>query len=126
MTAELEHTGPSGWTAEELNAIRKGLEGAVLRLQAEMAVVRNDITGTSKAGGVDVLHDDLDVASQRAELLQDAVQAQNLAAILEQTQHVIGRLSAGQYGVCEACSGEIGRPRLEAFPRATVCISCAH
>ncbi|MCD9199516.1 TraR/DksA family transcriptional regulator [Aeromicrobium wangtongii] len=126
MTAELERTGPSGWTAQELADIRAGLEGAVVRLQAEMAAVGRDLSATSSVGGVDVLHDDLDVASQRAELLQDAVQAQNLAAILEQTQHVIGRLSAGQYGVCETCSGEIGRPRLEAFPRATVCISCAH
>jgi DnaK suppressor protein len=126
MSAELEQSDMSAWTPEELAAIRAGLEGAVVRLEAEMAVVNGDITGSSSAGGVEVLHDELDVASQRAELLQDAVQAQNLATILQQTQHVIGRLSEGQYGVCESCSGPIGRPRLEAFPRATVCMSCAH
>jgi DnaK suppressor protein len=76
--------------------------------------------------GTDVLHDELDVASQRSVLLQDAVQAQNLAAILAQTRAVLDRLSKGLYGVCEVCSGEIGRPRLEAFPRATVCMACAH
>lgn len=126
MSAELEQADMSAWTPEELAAIRVGLEGAVVRLQAEMAAVNSDITVSSSSGGAEILHDDLDVASQRAELLQDAVQAQNLAAILEQTQHVIGRLSDGQYGVCETCSGQIGRPRLEAFPRATVCMSCAH
>jgi DnaK suppressor protein len=125
MTAELDRTESSTWTPQELDAIRDGLESAVLRLQAEVLVVNGGATGTSSAGG-EVLHDDLDVAAQRAELLQDAVQAQNLTAILEQTQHVLDRLSAGLYGICEACSGEIGRPRLEVFPRATLCMTCAH
>lgn len=123
MTAELERTDPPVWTPEELDAVRVGLEAAVDRLRSEVQVVLGEIAGPS-AG--EVLHDDLDVASQRAELLQDAVQAQNLTAILEQTQHVLDRLAAGLYGVCEGCSGEIGRPRLEAFPRATVCMGCAH
>jgi DnaK suppressor protein len=122
MTAELQQTPPV-WTPEELEAIRDGLEGAVERLRSEVLVLLGEITGSPSG---EVLHDDLDLASQRAELLQDAVQAQNLTAILEQTQHVLDRLGAGLYGVCESCSGEIGRPRLEAFPRATLCISCAH
>jgi DnaK suppressor protein len=125
MSADLERTDPTAWTPDELSAIREGLEGSVARLHSELAMVNNELSGTS-SGGTEILHDDLDVASQRAELLQDAVQAQNLAAILDQTQHVLDRLSAGLYGVCEGCSGQIARPRLEAFPRATLCISCAH
>lgn len=119
MTAELQRADRSTWTPEELSAIREGLESAVERLRAESLALTGE-------GGGEVLHDDLDVASQRSELLQDAVQAQNLAAILEQTNAVLDRLSAGLYGVCEACSGEIGRPRLEAFPRASLCMTCAH
>jgi len=118
MTAELQRTAPSAWTPEELAAIREGLESAVERLRAESLQL--------SGAGDDVLHDELDVASQRSGMLQDAVQAQNLAAILEQTQAVLDRLSAGLYGVCASCSGEIGRPRLEAFPRATLCMTCAH
>ncbi len=66
----------------------------------------------------------LDVASQRAELPQDAAQADNAAAILAQTEHVIVRLDAGLYGTCESCSNHVGRARLEAFPRATLCMGC--
>lgn len=124
MTAELNRTESSTWTPEELDAIRDGLESAVLRVQSELELVNGGTVGTPPVG--EILHDDLDVAAQRADLLQDAVQAQNLTAILQQTQHVLDRLSAGLYGVCEACSGEIGRPRLEAFPRATLCMTCAH
>ncbi|NRQ49158.1 TraR/DksA family transcriptional regulator [Aeromicrobium stalagmiti] len=126
MTAELQRTAPSAWSAAELDAVREGLETAVTRLQAELMVVDSDLGAAASASTLDVLHDELDLASQRSELLQDAVQAENVAAILAQTQHVLDRLSAGLYGVCESCSGEIARPRLEAFPRATLCMTCAH
>ncbi|MRJ75514.1 TraR/DksA family transcriptional regulator [Aeromicrobium sp. SMF47] len=126
MSAELQQPAPSPWTADELDSIREGLESAVLRIEAELALIGSDLGTTAGAPPLEVLVDDLDVASQRAEMLQDAVQAENLAAILAQTQHVLDRLSAGHYGVCESCAGGIGRPRLEAFPRATLCIGCAH
>lgn len=124
MTADLERTPPPAWTPAELDAIREGLDAAVVRIGAEILSLDGAISGTST--GNEALHDDLDVATQRAELLQDAVQVQNLTAILEQTKHVLARLTAGLYGVCETCAGEIARPRLEAFPRATACMTCAH
>ena len=34
------------------------------------------------------------------------------------------RVEDKTYGVCRVCSGEIGRPRLEAVPTATQCIDC--
>lgn len=117
MTAELHEPIDSPWTPEETTAIRDGLESAVQRLRAELILLDHDDPGS--------LTDDLDIASERSGRLQDAVQAENTAAILEQTQHVLDRLNAGQYGVCEACSTMIARPRLEAFPRATLCIRCA-
>lgn len=126
MTAELQSPAPSAWSAAELEAVREGLQSAVARLETELAMVGADLDGAPSAQPLEVLCDDLDVASQRAELLQDAVHAQNLLAIMAQTQHVLGRLSDGLYGACESCSGQIGRPRLEAFPRATLCITCAH
>ncbi len=126
MTAELQPTAESVWTPEELDEIRAGLVTSVDRLRHELDLIGSDLSSAAAASTLEVLHDDLDVASQRSELLQDAVQAENAAAILEQTQHVIDRLDAGLYGVCASCSGQVGRPRLEAFPRATLCISCAH
>ena len=126
MTIELDPTTDPAWTPDELAAVRELLESSVTRIKAELVVLGADTTGDVSASTIEILHDELDVASQRSELLQDAVQAENAAAILEQTQHVIDRLDAGLYGVCASCSGQVGRPRLEAFPRATLCISCAH
>jgi DnaK suppressor protein len=123
MTAD--RTTESPWTSDELSSIRDGLEAAVIRLEHELTLLDHDVATLASASVAGVLSDDLDIASQRSELLQDAVQAENTAAILHQTQHVLDRLTSGQYGICEVCSTSIARPRLEAFPRATVCIGCA-
>jgi DnaK suppressor protein len=120
----LNRSRESGWSPEELAAIREGLVLAVARLRSEISAVDSLVARALAQSTLDVLHDEIDVAAHREELLQDSVQAENAAAILEQTEHVLARLDAGLYGVCEECSGPIGRPRLEAFPRATLCMNC--
>lgn len=124
MTIELDPTRDPSWSADDLASVRALLEQSVVRTQAELARLGADVTRAMSAPIVEILHDELDVASQRSELLQDAVQAENAAAILTQVEHVLDRLDDGLYGVCEACSGPIARARLEAFPRATLCMGC--
>lgn len=125
MTTEL--TPPQDtWTTEELAVVRADLVQTVDRLNAELQIIDSTLSVAASGATVEILHDELDVASQRAELLQSSVQAENAAAILAQLEHVLARLDAGLYGVCERCSGQIGRPRLEAFPRATLCMGCVH
>jgi DnaK suppressor protein len=125
MTAELSPTAET-WDATELQSIRDGLEQAVQRLTAEISAIDANLAEVAGPAALEILHDELDLASQRSDLLQDSVQAENAAAILAQTQHVLARLDLGLYGVCEVCSGPVGRPRLEAFPRATLCMGCVH
>lgn len=36
----------------------------------------------------------------------------------------LGRVAAGNYGRCEACSAKISEGRLRAVPEAALCISC--
>jgi DnaK suppressor protein len=44
--------------------------------------------------------------------------------MLTQTEHALERISDGTYGVCESCGQPIGKNRLMAFPRATLCLTC--
>ena len=44
---------------------------------------------------------------------------------LDEVNAALRRLSAGEYGVCELCEGQIGQPRLRALPWARLCIRCA-
>lgn len=43
----------------------------------------------------------------------------------EQIMAALGRIEAGEYGVCTVCGGDIAPARLLALPTATRCISCA-
>ena len=36
----------------------------------------------------------------------------------------LARIDAGTYGICESCGKPIGKLRLQAFPRATLCMAC--
>jgi RNA polymerase-binding transcription factor DksA len=43
--------------------------------------------------------------------------------MLEQTERALARIADGTYGVCEICGNPIGKLRLQAFPRATLCVA---
>jgi RNA polymerase-binding transcription factor DksA len=44
--------------------------------------------------------------------------------MVDQVQHALHRIDAGTYGICESCGKPIGKYRLQAFPRATLCLVC--
>ncbi|HEV2244099.1 MAG TPA: TraR/DksA C4-type zinc finger protein, partial [Streptosporangiaceae bacterium] len=48
----------------------------------------------------------------------------NARELLAQTEHALARIDAGTYGTCESCGEPIGKERLQAFPRAVLCVSC--
>jgi DnaK suppressor protein len=51
--------------------------------------------------------------------------AARLIANLRDVEDALAKMSAGTYGQCEACHGEIAPARLEAMPAARHCINCA-
>lgn len=44
---------------------------------------------------------------------------------IEAIDRALVKLEAGQFGRCEACGKDIPEPRLEAFPAAAMCLTCA-
>ncbi|HUX70948.1 MAG TPA: TraR/DksA family transcriptional regulator, partial [Cellulomonadaceae bacterium] len=38
--------------------------------------------------------------------------------------HALGRVSDGSFATCESCGDPIGKARVLAFPRATLCVTC--
>jgi RNA polymerase-binding transcription factor DksA len=44
--------------------------------------------------------------------------------MLFQIEHALRRTADGTYGICESCGNAIGKQRLLAFPRATLCMTC--
>ena len=58
---------------------------------------------------------------ERDRLLVVASEAQ---ARIAEIDAALGRVDAGNYGVCEACGKPIPEERLEAVPYATLCVGC--
>ena len=48
----------------------------------------------------------------------------NAKDMVIQTERAIARIDNKSYGACEVCGNQIGKARLEVFPRATLCMSC--
>jgi DnaK suppressor protein len=69
-------------------------------------------------------NDQADVGSTTFERDHEMSLANNARDMLAQTEHALERIDNGSYGICESCGQPIGKMRLMAFPRATLCLSC--
>ena len=49
---------------------------------------------------------------------------QNARELLAASRRALARIDDGTFGVCESCGQPIGKARLQAFPRATLCVTC--
>jgi RNA polymerase-binding protein DksA len=112
------------WTKTELKEVRVQLNADVKRLTGELAEVEGDLAGMIENSGEGAGHDQADVGSASFERDQEMVIVHNARDMLEQSQHALERIANGTYGQCENCGNPIGKNRLMAFPRATLCLSC--
>lgn len=112
------------WTAAETEAVRDELLADLERLRAELDSTAKDLQDIL-AGGVDGAgNDQADVGSNSLERDAKLSLAANQRELLLQTEKALERLEDGSYGVCELCGEPIGKLRLMAFPRATMCMDC--
>jgi RNA polymerase-binding protein DksA len=112
------------WTKQELAQVRKQLNDDVARLTSELSEVEGDLAGMIENSGEGAGHDQADVGSASFERDQEMVIVNNARDMLVQSQHALERIADGSYGQCEICGNPIGKNRLMAFPRATLCLSC--
>lgn len=112
------------WTAAELAQVRRGLQDDDERLSAELAEVEHDLVVLMRESGEGSGDDQADAGAATWEREHELSLANNARDLKEQTAHAIERIDAGGYGICESCDQAIGKLRLQAFPRATLCVSC--
>ena len=116
--------GEDPWTQDEIDEVREDLVFDVQRMErairtAEKGLERLFDEGTEGAG-----RDPADVGSTNFERDQEMSLVQNARDMLDQAQNALRRLDAGTHGWCEVCGEPIGKDRLLAFPRATLCMTC--
>ena len=116
--------GETPWTSAELAELRGELEGDVVHLQEEIRSAEQEIVGLLRDGGDGAGNDQADVGSTTLERDHEMSLANNARDMLDQSQRALAKIDDGTYGVCESCGNAIGKGRLQAFPRATLCVSC--
>ena len=116
--------GEDPWTAAELAELRAELEGEVEHLKEEIRDAEQEIAGLFRDGSDGAGNDQADVGSTTLERYHELSLANNARDMLNQIEFALTRIDDGTYGVCENCGNAIGKGRLQAFPRATLCVSC--
>jgi RNA polymerase-binding protein DksA len=116
--------GEEAWTTDELAEIRTELEEQARELRGEIddaEIAWHELQRDSGDGAGD---DQADAGTKTFEREHELSLANNSRDLLAQVDRALSRLDNGTYGVCENCGQPVGKARLQAFPRATLCVTC--
>ncbi|MFF2849437.1 TraR/DksA family transcriptional regulator [Streptomyces sp. NPDC058001] len=116
--------GEDPWTPEEVEEARAGLLTEAQRLRDEIASSEASIVGLMRDSGDGAGDDEADTGTKNITREHEMALAANAREMLEQSERALERLDAGTYGICENCGNPIGKARMQAFPRATLCVEC--
>jgi len=112
-------------TAAETEKIRVALVERRDELQSEYDESLTEITELQRDRLADSAGDDqADAGTKTFEREHEMSLANNARDMLDQIERALAKIEDGTYGVCESCGNAIGKGRLQAFPRATLCVSC--
>jgi DnaK suppressor protein len=116
--------GEKPWTVREVKDVADELTADVDRLTGELASADAELSDLLRNSGDGAGDDQADSGSSALEREQELTLVNNTRDLLAQTQRALGRISAGTFGTCESCGRAIGKARVQAFPRATLCVEC--
>jgi RNA polymerase-binding protein DksA len=116
--------GEEPWTPQEVEEARSELQSEAQRLRDELVASGEALDGLMRDSGDGAGDDDADTGTKNITREHEMALAANAREMLYQTERAIERLDAGTYGLCENCGNPIGKARMQAFPRATLCVEC--
>jgi RNA polymerase-binding protein DksA len=112
----------SPWSEEEIGEVREVLLEEIEQHRVELKLAEDELDDLLRASGSG--DDQADAGAKTAEREHEISVAANARASLRQAEHALEQLDAGTYGICENCGNPIGKLRLQARPRATLCMTC--
>ncbi|MEU6808405.1 TraR/DksA family transcriptional regulator [Streptomyces sp. NPDC046831] len=116
--------GEDPWTADEVEEARAGLQSEMERLDAEITTAEQSLAGLMRDSGDGAGDDQADTGTKNITREHEMALTANAREMLTQTERALDRLATGTYGLCETCGKPIGKARMQAFPRATLCVEC--
>jgi DnaK suppressor protein len=116
--------GERRWTEAELARVHDQLAAEAAELRTDIGKAESDIAARLSDAVGDAGDDQADVGAKTYEREHELALTHNARELLAQNERALARIEAGTYGVCESCGEPIGKARLQAFPRATLCVAC--
>ncbi|GAA3163622.1 hypothetical protein GCM10010466_63230 [Planomonospora alba] len=110
------------WNREELEEVRRRLTAEIDELTVEIARAESEIASSDVTDGAG--DDQADAGARTYAREREIALTLNSRDLVAQNERAIARIDAGTYGECESCHQPIGKERLQAFPRATLCVAC--
>lgn len=112
------------WTVAELNEVFGELTEQRDRLVDNLAGRQAEFAGLMKDSGDGAGQDTADMGATNFERDHEINMMNSERAILSAVDAVLAKIADGTFGVCATCGEPIGKMRVMAFPRATLCMSC--
>ncbi len=116
--------GEKHWTEKELAEVRRELQDEADGLRRDILAAESEIADRLGDAVGDAGDDSADAGAKTFQREHELALTQNARELLGQTERVLAKIADGTYGVCESCGQAIGKARLQAFPRATLCVAC--
>jgi DnaK suppressor protein len=116
--------GEQSWSEDELARVRDELAAEAKSLREDIERAESDIASRLSDAVGDAGDDQADVGAKAFEREHDLAMTHNTRELLAQNERALERIDTGTYGTCESCGNPIGKARLQAFPRAVLCVSC--
>lgn len=115
-------SAPSRMSPAEVAQAQSHLHSEIVWLSTKLAQTQahsaTDLRSTPTSG------DSADVGDRASQIGHDATVLDHEQLLLQQTTTALQRIEDGTYETCETCTNPIGAARLQAFPRATMCLPC--
>jgi RNA polymerase-binding protein DksA len=116
--------GESSWTAAELEEVLGELREQRAHSSKIAADHESELDGLLRNSGDGAGQDQADLGASSFERDYEMTVLSSERDKVAQIERALARIDDGTYGVCESCGEPIGKMRLMAFPRATLCMTC--
>src|ERR1700741_1601604 len=116
--------GEKSCTEADSSGLRDERAAEVAARGADIERAETDIASRLGDAVGDAGDDQADVGAKTFEREHELALTHNARELLAQNERAIARIESGTYGTCESCGEAIGKARLQAFPRATLCVRC--
>jgi DnaK suppressor protein len=116
--------GEEAWTKAELDEVLDELHEQREHALQVLTVQEAELSGLMKDPGDGAGQDQADMGATSFERDHELTVLNSERDKLAQIERALVAINEGTYGICESCGEPIGKMRLMAFPRATLCMTC--